>query len=296
MPVALRVLRVAAAAVLAVAALVVPVSPAHQSVKIAQAAGNANWTEYHYDDAHTGNAPGLPQVNTVSAGWVSGSMDDEVYAEPLIFNGAVYSVTLNNTVYAFNESTGATLWSKHVGTPETTGWGCGNINPTGMLGTPIIDAASSVMYVVAEISLNTPTTVDAVYKLFALDLTNSGNVLWSTNLAPGGFDWRIEQERGALALDNGYVLVPMGGRAGDCGNYHGYVMAVQISSHAVTGVYVTQGQGMGIWAGGGVVVDDATGNMFVTTGNGTGTGCDTTDGTQTGPPKYENDSVARLSI
>ena len=287
-----RLLRAGVALLIAATAVVAPIAPAQHSAK---AALNTSWTQYHYDDAHTGSVPGLPQVQTVNAGWASTALDQEIFASPLVFNGVVYAATLNNTVYALNESSGAIIWSKHVGTPRTSGWGCGNINPTGILGTPIIDPAAKILYAVAEISTGTNS---AVYRLFALNLAASGAVLWSSNLAPGGFDWTIEQERGALALHGGYVFVPFGGRAGDCGNYHGYVMAVPTggTSHSVTGVWVTQSSGMGIWSGGGIVVDDATGNLFVSTGNGTGSGCDTTNGLPGGPPQYENDSIARLRV
>ncbi|MHB8614421.1 MAG: hypothetical protein ACYDAL_18685 [Candidatus Dormibacteraceae bacterium] len=37
----------------------------------------------------------------------------------------------------------------------------------------------------------------------------------NTLLAPADFDWKIQQERGARARANGYVYVPIGGRAGD---------------------------------------------------------------------------------
>ena len=43
------------------------------------------------------------------------------------------------------------------------------------------------------------------------------------------FPW-IKNERGALALVNGIVYVPFSGHAGDCGNYHGWVVGVNINN------------------------------------------------------------------
>src|SRR5438105_12023564 len=185
---------------IAVAILAAPnaASPVHISTALAASTGS--WTMYHHDLGHTGNDAGLPQVNTVSTGWVSPAMDATVYASPLVFNGVVYAATLNNTVYAFNQSTGATIWSKSVGTPQTSGWACGNISSSGILGTPVIDTAANRIYVVAEIAGTTPT-----FHLFGLDLANSGNIVLDTAMAPSGFDWTIQQERGALAIANGYV-------------------------------------------------------------------------------------------
>ena len=134
---------------------------------------------------------------------------------------------------------------------------------------------------------------DSIYRLEGLRLTDGLEQLNTVITTPaGGFDWTIEQERGALAVANGYVYVPMGGRAGDCGSYHGYVFAVPIDGSTVTHYYQTPGQGMGIWAAGGVVVDSSTGKVFVSTGNGTGSGCNANgNGTAT----YENDAIVRLS-
>ena len=253
------------------------------------AAGGA-WTVYHHDDGHTGYDPTLPPVTGVTSGWVSPTLDGEVYAEPLIFNGVVYAATLNDTVYAINQSTGAIAWSKHLGTPQTSGWQCGNISPTGILGTPVIDTGANRLYAVAEIVAGGNTS----YHLYGLDLGNSGNVVLDTTLTTTGFDWTDEQERGALAVHGGYVYVPFGGRAGDCGSYHGYVFSVVTSNGAVAGIYQTPGTGgNGFWAAGGVVVDDSTGNVFVTSGNGNvGNGCSAIAG---GAPQYENDAVVRLS-
>ena len=260
------------------------------SVKSTPGVPNGAWTTYHRDDGHTGHDPTLSSTATgAGAGWVSGTMDDTVHAEPLVYNGVVYAATLGNTVYAFDQSTGATLWSKNVGAPQTTGWSCGNISPTGILGTPVIDTVANRLYAVAEDAGSTPT-----YYLFGLDLGNKGAIVLQTVVTTpaAGFDWTIEQERGALGLHNGFVYVPFGGRAGDCGSYHGYVFAVPTNGNAVTNFYQTPGQGAGFWAAGGVVIDDSTGKVFDSSGNGTASGCNNNlDGT----PTYENDAVVRLS-
>src|SRR6185437_4269839 len=92
-------------------------------------------------------------------------------------------------------------------------------------------------------------------------------------ILPAGFDWRIEQERGALALGSGYVYVPFGSRAGDCGNYHGYVVAVPTSGSTALKSWHTPDSGSGIWSPGGIVLDNAA-RVIVTTGNGVSDGCD----------------------
>jgi len=224
---------------------------------------NGSWTVYHRDNAHTGYDPSAPAISSVhpTPGWTEAALDGQVFAENLIYNGLVYAVTLNNTVYALDQSTGLVYWSKHVGAPQTSGWACGfNVVPTGILGTPVIDTAANRIYAVAEIAGTTPT-----YHLFGLDLAN-GNIVLDAPIAPAGFDWTTQQQRGALAVANGYVYVPFGGRAGDCGSYHGWVTAVPTAGGSNL-YWHTLGNAAGSWAAGGVVVDDVSHNVFVSTGN-----------------------------
>jgi hypothetical protein len=197
-------------------------------------------------------------------GWTNTTLDGQIYGEPLIFNGVVFAATLNNTVYALNQATGLTIWSSHLGAPQASGWVCGNVAPMGILGTPVIDSAANRIYAVAEIAGATPT-----YHLFGLDL-GSGNTVLNTTIAPLGFDWKIQQERGALALANGYVYVPFGGRAGDCFDgstpYYGWMVGVPTNGGSNI-QFRTPSGAESVWAAGGVVVDDTSHNVFFATGN-----------------------------
>jgi polyvinyl alcohol dehydrogenase (cytochrome) len=251
---------------------------------------NGSWPVYHHDNAHTGADLTLNSVGGVKPGWTSAVMDDRVFASPLIYGGIVYAATLNNTVYAFNQTDGSLVWSNHLRAPETTGWGCGNVSPQGILGTPVVDPGTGRIFV------TTLDTTDDHYRLEGLNLlTGVEEVNTDISLFIGGaFDWTIEQQRGALAVANGYVYVPFGGRAGDCGNYHGWVFAVPVSGAAIANYYVTPGSGSGFWAAGGVVVDNSTGKVFVTSGNAMppGSGC---AANANGTPVFENNAVIRLS-
>ena len=243
------------------------------------AAANGSWTVYHHDDAHTGYDPSVAPLSSVSTSWVSAAMDAEVYASPLIYNGLVYAATLNNTVYAFDQATGATTWSVNLGAPQASGWSCGNVGPLGILGTPVIDPVGGRIYVAALLG------IDHIYRVFGLSLA-TGAIQMTTQIPATigtGFDWTIQQQRGALVVRNGYVYVPFGGRWGDCGAYHGWVVGVPTSGSTTLAVYQTPNTGMGIWASGGVVVDDTTGNVFAATGNGS---CSAVN---------QNDAVVRLS-
>jgi outer membrane protein assembly factor BamB len=281
-----RLAVLALAALLAVTAAGSTPQSRPAAVTATPAASTGSWTVYHHDDGHTGSDTTLPKAASASAGWTSVTLDGQVYAEPLIFNGVVYTATLNDTVYALRQSDGVVLWSKNVGAPQTSGWTCSTLH-AGILSTPVIDTAANRIYVSSELAGTTPT-----YHLFGLDLGNVGNIVLNTAISLPGFDWTIQQQRGALALRNGFVYVPFGGRAGDCGAYHGWIAAVPTSGAAIANYYVTPGIGASFWGAGGVVIDDTTGNVFEASGNGTGTGCNANpDGT----PVFENDAVARFS-
>jgi len=131
----------------------------------------------------------------------------------------------------------------------------------------VIDAATNILYAVGFISPGQHT-------LFALDLNNSGNVLWSHGVdAPSPFSPTTQQQRSALSLASGMVYVPYGGLAGDCGSYHGYVVGARADNSAPPIFYVDQTSGQneaGFWAASGAAVDGS-GNLYVASGNGAST-------------------------
>src|SRR5437773_1944531 len=101
---------------------------------------NGSWPVYHRDDGHTGYDASARAALGAATGWVSPTLDQTIYAEPLVYQGIVYAATLNNSVYALNQTDGTVVWSHNLGAPVTTGWSCGNVAPRGILGTPVIDA------------------------------------------------------------------------------------------------------------------------------------------------------------
>jgi len=62
--------------------------------------------------------------------------------------------------------------------------------------------------------------------------------------------------------------VPFGGRAGDLGAYHGWVVAIDAANPSRIAAWATRGNGGGIWAAGGMASDGD--GVFATTGNANG--------------------------
>ena len=253
----------AAAALLLVVSTMAPPQAAPNGV-LAAATG---WTTYHADNARTGNDPNSPSFSGATAPlaqWSAG-LDGNVYAEPLALGGTVLVATEKDTVYGLKESTGAVLWQRHLGTAagrSQVAGGCGNIDPIGITGTPVIDATAGILYAAGLIQ--SPFK----YQLWAVRISD-GALLWTRDLTPPGLNPAFQQQRGALALSNATVYVPFGGWAGDCAPYHPWLLGVPTGGGALLS-YQPQNSnqnGGGIWAPSGEAVDGS-GNLYLETGNG----------------------------
>lgn len=219
------------------------------------------WLTYHHDNSRTGFDPTVGPFVPVRAGWSYGPLDGAAYAEPLVAEGKLFVATENNTVYAFNDGDGRIIWMRHFGPPVPgSDLPCGDIDPSGITSTPVIDPSVRMIYVVAFLR------ADHQHRLFALDLS-TGEIIFSRTVDPPGANPLVEQQRAALSLSNGVVYVPYGGLFGDCGSYHGWIVGVRMdSTGALIEYQVPTFRAGGIWAPSGAAVD-AAGDIFVATGN-----------------------------
>ncbi len=220
----------------------------------------ADWTMYHANLARTGYIANAPNPTSLKSLWEQ-PLDAEVYAEPLVVGGRVIVATENNTVYALDARTGQEQWRTNVGTPmRRADLPCGNIDPLGITGTPVYDPQTGLVFAVAEIQ-------GPAHILVGLDV-KTGQVKVRRSMDPAGEDPRVHQQRAALALYGGRVYVAYGGLFGDCGNYHGKVVASRTDGTGDLLVYqVPTPREAGIWATPGPVIDEQ-GNLYVSVGNG----------------------------
>ena len=215
-------------------------------------------------------------------------LDDQLYTQPLIATGVevsggtrdiVYVTTVNNSVYAFdaNDSeASSTIWHVNFGTPanvHSTDFECFDINgQMGIVGTPVIDKARGVLFVVALTRAGTITQPHTgfIQRLHALDLATGADLPGSpVEIKAPGFNALMQNQRPALALANSTVYV---GYASHCDKdpYHGFLIAYDAKSLAQISVLNTSptGSEASIWQSGqGPAVDDE-GNVYVVTGNG----------------------------
>jgi outer membrane protein assembly factor BamB len=221
----------------------------------------ADWPVYHLNAQRTGDDATFPAFGgALTAGW-SAPLDGAVYAEPLVVNGKVIAATEGDSVYALNPDTGAVLWRQNLGTPvPLSTLPCGDIDPLGITGTPAFDSVTGSLFAVAEVT-------GPHHVLFALN-PSTGAVLWSRDVDLAGDDPTTHQQRPALAVANGYVYIGFGGLAGDCGQYVGEVVGVPATGSGATISYKVPTTREGaVWSTGGPVID-ASGNLYVSVGNG----------------------------
>jgi hypothetical protein len=205
------------------------------------------------------------------------------------FHNVVYVATEHDSVYAFDADglSGSPLWQVSflgpgVTTVPCTDVGeCGDIpNELGISGTPVIDAASGTLYVVAK----TKEGTRYVQRLHALDITTGaeklggpvelqGTVPGTGTGSQGGqlpFSALRENQRPALLLDNGTVYIAFGSH-GDVQPYHGWVLAYTATTLQQTFAFCVtpDNEGAGIWQAGGGLAADAAGNVYFASGDGT---------------------------
>jgi len=207
-----------------------------------------------------------------------------MFASPLYLEngpggkGVFFAVTTGNDVFALDETTGAVVWTHNIGpSPTASGAGCGNISPLGIISTPVIDPAARTIYVAGAIGTGAAIQRHEVHALSVDDGTERAG--WPVDVskasAPGAaadggalpFVPVPQNQRSALSLVKGILYVAYGGHVGDCGPYHGWVVAINTKTPSEMGAWATGGQGEGIWASGGMASDGD--GVFAATGNNT---------------------------
>ena len=239
-----------------------------------------NVVTYHNSIFRTG-AYKVPSLTLAAAAGVrldkdfKSAVTGNIYAQPLFYeasgssHGMVIVATESNSVYALDGATGKTLWKAQLpASVPSSQLPCGNINPEGVTGTPVIDPAAGVLYLDALVQTgNGPRQM-----IYALLLTNGSVVAnWpldvQASMATAGvtFSSSTQGERSALLLSGGNLYAVYGGRFGDCGTYHGTVIQIQTQPPKLVANWQTRASGGGIWAQGGIAGDGD--SFFVTTGN-----------------------------
>ena len=236
------------------------------------------WTTYRHDAARSGIDPDSTSPGPPVQVWQTPALDGQVWAEPLVYGSDVYVATENDTVYALNASTGAVVWRKHLAAAVPAGQlPCGDIGPTvGITSTPVIDPATGRIYVVAD-SWNGSSAASIAHKMYALNVSNGTVAVGPVAVDPPGSTHTAQLQRAGLALDAGKIVIGYGGNDGDCGSYHGWLVAVPESGGSLQSFEVdghSGENGGAIWGAGNAPPIDSSGNIWIATGNGSSSSFD----------------------
>lgn len=234
-------------------------------------------------------------------------VDGDVYAQPLWLphlaipskgdHNVLFVATEHDSVYAFDaEGMPPTpLWnvsfvnvSRRI-TPVPAGNAyCPFISPEiGITSTPVIDERSGTLYVLARTAEPDQTgTLRFWQRLHALNVltgeekfggpvlirasvTNRNGALFGLSSGTLDFAALRENPRAALTLANGTVYLTWAS-ACDVGPYHGWIMAYDAHTLRQIGAFNTSPEAAesGIWQSDTGPAVDASGNLFVSTGNG----------------------------
>ncbi len=300
------------------------------SLVVAGSAGADETTESH-NDFRTGwdsSEPGLSPTDVASSSFgeifqtqlpevagnpQSGVQSQQIYAQPLVADGYVIVATEENRVYALNPATGAIDWTRDLGPswPVST-IGCDDLVPdVGVTSTPVYNAATNTLYVLDKTydgkhsGVTTPR-----FQLHALNAaTGQERAGWPVTIqgtptdSPGiPFHPEHQLQRPGLLLLDGVIYAGFAAHCnplqfGPKGMVDGYVAGVSVARAKMTTLWSTQagysGAGGGVWQGGGGLVSDGPGSIFVATGNGI-LGAPTGPGNR--PPAALAQSVVHLKV
>jgi outer membrane protein assembly factor BamB len=189
---------------------------------------------YHYEDLRTGWDQTETTLTPANVGGArfgllhQVALDDQVDAQPLFVSAeniaggthdVVYVATESNTVYAIDAASGAILLSRNLGAPVPSTvlpGGCvNNANNVGIDGTPVIDTAAGILYVVVYTYENGAP----IYRIHALALATLADsvppavIAATAPLAGGGtyaFTPASSRQRAALLETSGNVYAAFG--------------------------------------------------------------------------------------
>ena len=266
------------------------------------ASGQVNVTTWHNDNARTGQNTYETVLTREMVGnrnsfgkLCSATLDGMVHAQPLVVqvaiggrpHTAVFVATQNDTVYAFDGvayqagQPCTQLAMRHL--PPSGSSAAGN----GILGTPVIDTNTDILYLVAE-SQNSSGALR--HQIYALDITQATlpNRVAPVEISGGSFSSTTEVQRSALlgltSAPGGplhSVYVAFSRMPGPGANKHGWLFSYDPATLARRAFYcdtcwsgATNPTGAGIWQSGGgpaAGIDTLGGQTYLYFATGEGT-------------------------
>lgn len=232
-----------------------------------------DWTRFGWNAARSSAsdvATGIDSANVSTLRRQRVTIDGTVDASPIYLHGvqingaghdAFFATTTYGKTLAIDAHDGTVLWRF---TPASYGALAGTYRITNS--TPVADPGRQFIYAAAPDGM--------IRKLAVAD----GHQVWSTSITKLPTREKIASP---LNFDRGHVIAVTGGYVGDAPPYQGHVAIIDAASGQLLHVWnslCSDRPGLidpsscaqsdaAIWGRAGAVVDTATGNIFVTTGN-----------------------------
>src|SRR6266853_1390889 len=259
---------------------------------------------YHNDAWRTGqntNEVVLTHANVNSATFGKlgfFAVDGLVDAQPLYLSNVaipgkgthdvLYVVSENDSVYAFDATTGDVLWQAAAlltGETFSDDRGCGQVTPNiGITSTPVIDRTRGPHGAIYFVAMSKDSSGKYYQRLHALDVATGAELFGGPTAIqatyPGTgpnstgsnvvFDPGQYKERTGLLLLNGVVYTAWASHC-DFDPYNGWIMGFNASTLAMSSVLniTPNGTEGAIWMSGGGLAADSSGNIYFLDANGT---------------------------
>jgi len=233
----------------------------------------ADWPEFGYDTARHDVGPASTGITAANVGTLHRRqvrLDGTVDSSPIALTGvtiggakhdAIFVTTTYGRTEAIDAASGRVLWRF---TPPSYSSYAGSARITNM--TPVADPDRTAVYAGAP---------DGVIRKLSVA---TGKVLWATSITR---DPTHEKLTSSLNFSRGLVIATTGGYIGDAPPYQGHVVTLRPSNGRIVHVWNSlcsnrraiiqpsscPASDSAIWARSGAVVDPATGNLLVATGN-----------------------------
>jgi hypothetical protein len=204
-------------------------------------------------------------------------VDGVVFAQPVAARGVIVVATEHDKVYGVDETTGALRWGPvSAGAFEPDDHSCGQVTPhVGITATPVIDATTNTVYVMARDFHGSGNTA---WRLHALDLFTGGeHTGWPVTIGGSAHNapthsfnaYQAEQRPGLLLL-GGSIFAGFGSFC-DQEPYEGWIAGVSTSTRSLS-LYTDEPSGSegAFWGSGGGFIADGPNTFLATSGNGRG--------------------------
>jgi hypothetical protein len=240
-------------------------------------------------------------------------VDGAIVAEPLVaavdltvgpnpgIQSLVFVATQNDSLYAFNVTTGQLAWHTSFLTPSEMALppSVTDFQGSGIISTPVIDPSTNTIYLVSSEYYVAGDVTHFTKTLQAIDMSDGTErpgspaviadtgYVGSTPVSFEGpsvrgtgagsvrgrvyFDVYRQMQRPGLTIDGNNLVIAFGSAYGVTPYYHGWLLAYNKNSLQPTGVFndTPNGHNGGIWNDGNPIQVDSKGYLYTATGNGT---------------------------